>query len=174
MSKIRVEPDAGEPASAESSALLQPPRSVVTCEVEGLETHDEIRSHNTRIRRCWRAVTYAFSFGNAQRTNRQLAYFSLLLLMLAVGAYLALSIMQPSVSPGLNDIRIVLLADAHLIGPQYKIGGESNDVDNDSILKTADRLQDAQRKVPGQGCERVTDIRRGKGQVPRKPPPPSR
>ncbi|GFR50261.1 hypothetical protein Agub_g12447 [Astrephomene gubernaculifera] len=45
------------------------------------------------------------------------------------------------------DIRVALLADAHLIGPQYKCCSESNDVDNDSIMKTVDRLQEAQRQI---------------------------
>ena len=42
---------------------------------------------------------------------------------------------------------MALLADAHLIGPQYVCCTESNDVDNESIMKTVERLKAAQRQV---------------------------
>ncbi|KAG2441761.1 hypothetical protein HXX76_003374 [Chlamydomonas incerta] len=46
-----------------------------------------------------------------------------------------------------GDIRVALLADAHLIGPQYVCCTESNDVDNESIMKTVERLRSAQRQI---------------------------
>ncbi|KAG2451794.1 hypothetical protein HYH02_003570 [Chlamydomonas schloesseri] len=46
-----------------------------------------------------------------------------------------------------GDIRVALLADAHLIGPQYVCCTESNDVDNESIMKTVERLKAAQQQI---------------------------
>lgn len=49
-------------------------------------------------------------------------------------------------SPGAAHT-VVLFADAHLVGPQYVCCSESNDVDNDSIMKTLDRLKAAAEQV---------------------------
>ena len=71
---------------------------------------------------------------------------------------------------------VVLFADAHLIGPQYVCCTESNDVDNDSIMKTLDRLNAARRKVcaaapramrAGPACMRQR--RAGRSPLPPKP-----
>lgn len=42
---------------------------------------------------------------------------------------------------GTPTLRVALVADSHVIGPQYQPGGESNDVDNESIMRTAARLR---------------------------------
>lgn len=43
--------------------------------------------------------------------------------------------------------RVVLLSDTHLAGPQYKLGGESNELDNLSVTKTQQRLWDAVQQI---------------------------
>ncbi|GLI63205.1 hypothetical protein VaNZ11_006104 [Volvox africanus] len=149
MAEVRSKGSADDDTADESSALLkQRAGTVVPCDVEQISAHEEERLHTTALQRVWLALVNAFSFGNAKNAKRTLITVILGMLTLASGIYLAVSIMTPS-TPAPNipgDIRIVLLADAHLIGPQYKSGSESNDVDNESILKAEHRLREAQRK----------------------------
>mmetsp|Transcript_34780 Transcript_34780/g.77337 ORF Transcript_34780/g.77337 Transcript_34780/m.77337 type:complete len:494 (+) Transcript_34780:69-1550(+) len=53
----------------------------------------------------------------------------------------------PSVVFANQHLRLALISDAHIIGPQYRCCHESNDVDNDSIIKSADRLRSAVQSV---------------------------
>ncbi|PNW71513.1 hypothetical protein CHLRE_16g657450v5 [Chlamydomonas reinhardtii] len=78
--------------------------------------------------------------------NSKVATVVLASCALLAGIYLLASAAQ-SATESEGDIRVALLADAHLIGPQYVCCTESNDVDNESIMKTVERLKAAQRQI---------------------------
>lgn len=44
-------------------------------------------------------------------------------------------------------VRVALLSDTHLVGPQYALGTESNALDNESVLKTQQRLWEVVGRV---------------------------
>lgn len=46
-----------------------------------------------------------------------------------------------------EPLRVVFLADTHIIGPQYECCSESDGVDNDSIMRTAERLALTRERV---------------------------
>lgn len=69
-------------------------------------------------------------------------------------ALAAVACSSDSVEPGSNGganapqkFRIVILADSHVIGPQYECCSESDGVDNDSIVKTEQRLGEVRDKI---------------------------
>jgi 3',5'-cyclic AMP phosphodiesterase CpdA len=48
---------------------------------------------------------------------------------------------------GSNAFRVVMLADTHVVGPEYDCCSESEGIDNDSIMKTPARLEAVQAQV---------------------------
>ncbi|GAB4824110.1 hypothetical protein N2152v2_011156 [Parachlorella kessleri] len=52
-----------------------------------------------------------------------------------------------SVKPSGDTIRVAVLADVHLAGPQYELGSESNEVDNLSVTRTQQRLWRAVKAI---------------------------
>ena len=48
-------------------------------------------------------------------------------------------------APG--NLRVAVLSDTHIIGPEYACCSESNDLDNSSIVKTSDRLAETVRRL---------------------------
>jgi len=75
--------------------------------------------------------------------ERRLSALALVLLFLGCGAPTP----QPDPTDPTGPLRVVFIADTHIIGPQYTCCSESEGVDNDSIMRGPDRLAETVAQI---------------------------